>query len=408
MELLKEVIADISPSAEDKKKVEGIVKDILEKINRNFKEGKAILGGSGAKGTNLKTFDVDIFAKFNYGKYADKSDFLADILEKRLKKCFGRIARLHGSRDYFQIRAKKFTVEIIPILDVRNAKMAKNITDMSPLHAEWVLKHKKLRDEIRLAKQFCKAAGAYGAESYLQVFSGYVCEILTIHYGGFLKLIKAAAKWKPKQIIDIKGYYKGKDVFKEMNTSKLTSPLIVIDPIQKDRNAAAALSDEKFNAFVDAAKNFLKKPSKSYFIARNILDEPRENALALRISPVEGKPDVVGSKLLKCVEEIARIIEKNEFTITRKRWDWDRKGDAIAVFRLKESSLPKTKKISGPPVEQKIHVERFKKKYKSTFRGGEKIFANIKRKVADRKDLFKIIKQDSFIRERCKNIEIIK
>ena len=36
------------------------------------------------------------------------------------------------------------------------------------------------------------------------------------------------------------------------------SPLIVIDPVDKERNAAAALSINKFSSFKRLAKNYLK------------------------------------------------------------------------------------------------------------------------------------------------------
>ena len=186
-QLLSEVINDIKPSKEYEKEILNKANSIINKINKSIKDAKAVLGGSGAKGTWLKTFDADIFVKFNYNKFKDKSDKLSDNLEKFLKKNF-KITRLHGSRDYFQIRGGKFTFEIVPILDIKKSEQAKNITDVSPLHSNFVLKHKKLIDEMRLTKQFFKAADAYGAESYIRGFSGYVCEILTAYYGSFLKL----------------------------------------------------------------------------------------------------------------------------------------------------------------------------------------------------------------------------
>ena len=88
-------------------------------------------------------------------KFKDKSDKLSDILQKFLKKSF-KITRLHGSRDYFQIRQGKFTFEIVPILDIKRAEQAENITDVSPLHSNFVLRHKKLIDEMRLTKQFLR------------------------------------------------------------------------------------------------------------------------------------------------------------------------------------------------------------------------------------------------------------
>ena len=39
------------------------------------------------------------------------------------------------------MKGKQFTFEIIPILDIRKSEQAKNITDVSPLHAIWVKKH---------------------------------------------------------------------------------------------------------------------------------------------------------------------------------------------------------------------------------------------------------------------------
>ena len=37
-----------------------------------------------------------------------------------MKKKFKNIIKLHGSRDYFQIRENSFTFEIVPILKIKN------------------------------------------------------------------------------------------------------------------------------------------------------------------------------------------------------------------------------------------------------------------------------------------------
>jgi len=76
--------------------------------------------------------------------------------------------------------------EFIPVVTIHKASDAQNITDISPLHVAWVNKHiGKLRNDIRLAKLFCKAQGLYGAESHIRGFSGYLLELLVIAYGGF-------------------------------------------------------------------------------------------------------------------------------------------------------------------------------------------------------------------------------
>ena len=67
--LLLEVIGDIKPSKEYEKEILDKANNIINKINKDIKDAKAVLGGSGAKGTWLKTFDADIFVKFNYNKF---------------------------------------------------------------------------------------------------------------------------------------------------------------------------------------------------------------------------------------------------------------------------------------------------------------------------------------------------
>jgi len=409
--LLKEVLEEIKPSKQEEKKVLKKINSVVDKINKGLKDAKAILGGSGAKGTWLKTFDADIFVKFNYKIYKDKSNVLSDVLEKHLKKKFKKIQRLHGSRDYFRIKKEGYTFEIVPILDIKKPERALNITDISPLHAKWVKKYAK-KDEIRLTKQFCKANDFYVAESYIQVFSGYVCEILTIYYGSFVNLLRKSVKWEDKGVIDISKYYKNKkDVFFHLNKSKLHSPLIVIDPVQKERNAAAALSRKQFLKFKVRASLFLKKPSKDFFRKKTIKDEIKKKAgknklLTIEVKPKAGKDDVVGCKLLKTFEYIAKRLEKNDFKVLEKEWEWSIKSKAVFYFIIKNEKLSKTKKWFGPPLKVKPYVKEFKKKHKKTFVEGKRIAAYVKRKFMKVEELIKSLKKDDYIKEKVRKIEV--
>ncbi|MBI1936262.1 CCA tRNA nucleotidyltransferase [Candidatus Woesearchaeota archaeon] len=411
--ILNESLQDIQPDRNYEKEIFEKLNHIIKKINQNQKGIKAVLGGSGAKGTWLKTFDADIFALFNYSRYKDKSGKISDILESVLKKKFGKVARIHGSRDYFQIKEEKFTFEIIPILKISKAEQAKNITDVSPLHSKWVMKHKKLVNEMKLTKQFCKANNVYGAESHIRGFSGYVCEILTAYYGSFLKLVKNASKWQDKVVIDAAKYYRGKDVFKIVNISKLLSPLIVIDPVQKDRNAAAALSAEKFEAFKKAAREFLKMPSKEFFEKKDLRAaflELRSNSCKLievHAEPLEGKADVVGSKLMKIYEYFLQKLQNHEFKMIKSGWEWDKSKDAAFYFLLVKELLPENIEIEGPPAAIKHHAGHFKKIHKNTYIKNKKIYAAEKRKYVKPEELLKSLANDEFVKERSKSIKII-
>jgi len=412
-ELFSDVIEDIRPNKDYENNLLDRTRILIKKINGKIKDGKAILGGSGAKGTWLKTFDADIFVKFNYSKFKDKSDKISDILGKTLKKIYPKVIKLHGSRDYYQIKQDKFTFEIIPILDIKKAEQAKNITDVSPLHSKFVLRHKKLEDEIRLTKQFCKACNVYGAESYVRGFSGYICEILTINYGSFLNFIKNAAKWKDKAVIDVKKYYKGKDIFLEMNKSKLVSPLIVIDPVQKDRNAAAALSSEKYELFKKKAKQFIKKPSKTFFTVKefnlnNLKNKFKgKNLILIEAEPLKRKEDVSGAKLLKTFEFLDKELNKKDFEIVNSGWHWDKKGKAHFYFVFDNKLLSSTIEIIGPPAKLKFHAEKFRKKHGKTKIRKNKVIASVKREFREPRNLIKFSIKNNYIKDKIKKIRVL-
>lgn len=404
MEVLKVVLKDIKPNKEEEILVDKKIKDFMSRIK--VKDAKIILGGSGAKSTWLKTAnDADIFVQFNYDKYKDKSDNLSDILEKQLKKSFKKINRLHGSRDYFQVRKKEFTFEIIPIIEIKKASQALNITDVSPLHALFVKKsiNKKLADEIRLTKQFCKANKVYGAESYIKGFSGYICELFIIYYGGFIKLLRAATKWKDKEVIDIKNFYKGKNILLEMNKSKTHSPIIMVDPVQKDRNAAAALSFEKFDLFRKKAKTFLKNPSTKFFEEKELDITKLKGFIIIEINLLKGKQDVVGAKLLKTFNFIKKELIKEGFKIQKHGWSWEKQKKAYFYFKILKD-VDKIKIVKGPSINFKQHVLNFKKKHKTTFIKNKQIYAKDKRKITKAKDFIKELLKKDYVKERVKHI----
>ncbi len=413
--ILKEVLEEIKPSENDKKEVESRVKAFVSKLNKGLKDAKAVLYGSGAKGTWLRGgFDADVFVKYDYKKYKDKSDQISDVLEKVLRKKFGKVERMHGSRDYFRIKEKDFVFEIIPILEIKKASEAKNITDISPLHAQWVKKkvNKKLMDEIRLVKAFFKAQKIYGAESYIRGYSGYITEILTIHYGGFEKLLRAARKWKDKEVVDICKYHK--NVMMELNTSKLISPLIVVDPVDKSRNAAASLSYEKFDKLKEVADRFLKKSSKKFFVEKEVSVEDlmkkagKNKLLLVDAAPLNGKEDVVGAKLMKSYEFLLKGLKKYGFNVKDKGWKWDKEKRSMFWYIVDSKKLDKFEKRKGPSLDFEEHVKKFKKKYKKTFNEKGRVCAKVKREFVDSYDFLKNLLKDKWLKDKVKGFKLRK
>ena len=413
--VLEETKLLLCPTEEEISQSKKIVEEMLKKINPAVRPARAILGGSGAKNTFLKgQFDIDLFLLYPYIKYKQKSAELSDIAEAGLKKVFRSLERIHGSRDYFRVKHREMQFEIIPILDIKKSSLAINITDISPLHSAWVKRNakKKMHDEIRLTKAFAKGAGVYGAESYIRGFSGYVCEILTIHYGSLLGVLKASQKWIPGDVIDTEKLLKGKPVFSVLNKSKLNSPLIIIDPVQKDRNAVAALDNKAFYKFKARAKEFLKKPSAEYFkrtymTPEQIREKYKGKVTIITVEPIEGKEDVSGSALHRAFQYLESYAERNGFKLTEADWEWDKQNHAIFWFSAKEP-LPETYLHEGPSLKYEKHAKKFRKQYKKTILKGKKLYAVIPRKHRTLKSLFsELIGKDQLLKMKGRGYRII-
>ena len=399
------VLKNVVPESVEKKALLATSKSFISKLNDKLKEGRAVLGGSIAKGTWLKgDYDVDVFVLFNK-EYKDKN--ISMILEKKLKSLkpikISGVRKIKGSRDYFQIRQDPYTFEVVPILNINRASSAENITDVSPLHTKWVKKNsdKKLLNEIRLTKAFCKANKLYGAESYIRGFSGYSLEILTINYGSFVKLMKNAAKWKEGMKIDVEKHFKG------LNRSKV-SPLIIIDPVQHDRNTAAALSLKKFDSFVELAKKFNRNPSVAFFKREKLDMEKLKDAVVVKVKALQGKDDVVGGKLLKAFEFIGKRLREEGYKFSDYDWEWD--DYAIFWYHVKNKELSKKYKHFGPPVKEDDHLEKFKKKYKGKRlqRQGSRVYVELTRDKPYVVDFMKKLLNHSYLKDKVKDMRLLR
>lgn len=374
--ILKEVLERVEPTKEEFKDIDNLLEDFIKKLRKNIKTQKInaeiFIGGSFAKSTVIRKddYDIDIFIRFDK-KYKNISD-----LTKKILRNTKNVSLIHGSRDYFRIKASKdLFFEVIPVKKIKRPGEAENITDLSYSHVRYIkrkIKSEKILDDIRLAKAFCYGNNCYGAESYVNGFSGYALELLIYHYGSFLKFLRAMTKIKEQEVIDIEKHHKTKQqVLININAAKLDSPIVLIDPTYKQRNALAALSDETFRAFQKACRNFLKNPAiKAFEIKKIDFKKVEKDArkrmyefilLEARTKKQEG--DIAGSKLLKFYRHLGNEIEKY-FKIKSRGFEYNGKKSAKYFFTVKKKLEIM---IRGPLESQKEHVKKFKKKYKKTF-----------------------------------------
>ena len=385
--ILEEVLKKIEPGKEEIKEIENSTREFLERVKKRISElkfnVKIFVGGSFAKKTLIKKgkYDVDVFLRF--GK-----DFEEKNISEKAREilCGEKISILHGSRDYFEIEANpKLTIEIIPVMEVKKPEDSSNITDLSYSHVKYInkkIKDKKILDEIKIAKAFCYANNCYGAESYIQGFSGYSLELLVYHYRGFIKFLKEMEKIPEgeRKIIDIEKDFKNKnEVLLDLNSSKLKSPIILIDPTYKQRNVLAALSEEKFKIFRDSSEKFLKNPDIKIFETKKInFEEVKKNSdkkgfefiSAIATTKKEGR-DVAGSKLLKFFRHLKEETSKF-FEIKNSGFEYSggKEGKLFLAVKRKKEIL-----FKGPLIEDEKNFQRFKQVHKKTFVKNGKIYA---------------------------------
>ncbi len=387
--VLNAVLQNIEPEKSMITFIENSLNEFLKQLDKKIKSQKIkadiFVGGSFAKKTVMKkdAYDADVFLRFDK-KYLEKD--LSELTSKLLKG-IKNISIIHGSRDYFQIKfSSDFYIEIIPVLKINNPKEAKNITDLSYLHVKYInkkIKSEKLLNDIKLAKAFCHANNCYGAESYIGGFSGYSLELLVYHYKGFLKFLKEIAKSKDKLIIDIEKYYRNKNfILMDLNSSKIASPIILIDPTYKQRNALAALNKETFEKFKKTSADFLKNPSIKFFekqktnleVIKSNAKKNKHDFVLLEAKTNKQEGDIAGSKLLKFYNHLTKKIGKY-FEIKNKGFNYNHKQSARFFF------VAKSKKeilFDGPFQSDKKNVARFKKEHKKTFTKNKKLYAREK------------------------------
>ena len=391
-EVLREQIKKLKPNLIELQPIRDITKQFIVHLEQEIKlnniDADVFVGGSFAKGTFLKSdnYDIDIFVRFDW-KYVQLSESLERIIIPLCKKLNLKSEVIHGSRDYFRVYHPNSNgyFEIIPVTRIKKPKEERNITDLTYFHGPYITKRiKKLEDQVRLAKQFFKAQRAYGAETYVRGFSGYTVELLIIKYKSFLKMIRELTKFDSTQrnVIDIEKAYKNKnDVFIHVNEAKLHSPIILIDPTYKERNALAALSRETLAKIQKSIKLFLKRPSPKYFvISEPSIEILKKNALKkkqqfieITLSTNKQHGDIAGTKMKKFAEVLHRELN---LSFEVKNTDFFYSGEKTSNFYI--SLVPKKEIVRiGPPMEMKKHVSRFKSQHSSTFVKNKRIHAKL-------------------------------
>ena len=296
-------------------------------------------GGSYAKGTWLpKKADVDIFIKFEKST-ADK--MFVEISKKvgfDSMKNFKPYVR-YSEHPYVEAIIKGTKVNVVPCYDVRIGEW-QSAADRSPYHTKFMLETLTgtMKDEVRLLKNFLLTNNIYGSEIAKQGISGYITEVLILHYRSFEDVIKAIAKLEENQIIG-------------RPSKKFDTSIIIIDPIDSNRNLGAAISNENVGKFVLASRAFLKKPTLSFFKPRQkpkIFKENLANTIVVQFSYKPRSPDIIWGQIKRAAHSLAVQMEVEGFRVFRNSGVIDEKNYAYLLFLLQSLKIDKNYLSEGP------------------------------------------------------------
>jgi len=363
-DVIKRALRTVKPTDKDRKRLNAVVERAINLAKDISSEVEGVTGvsleGSAAKDTWIKgRAEADVFIHFDSN--VPKPDLEKRIIElgSEIIQRLGGVPRLmYADHPYVEGMINGVTVDIVACYDVEPPNWI-SATDRTPYHTRYVVENLKpgQEDEVRLLKGFMRGCGVYGAEIKVKGFSGYLTELLTLAYGSFPEVLKAAANWHPPIIIDLEQYYDSSEEVAELFRG---NPLIVIDPVDKARNVAAAVSETRLSEFILASKLFLKKPSIKFFEEekeRKItikeirrLSKDRNFAYIFFRMREEKPPDVIWGELKRSEDGVKRALERLGFTVYRSGSWTDERRYGLLIFELDRSSLTRYALHKGPPV----------------------------------------------------------
>ena len=343
--ILKKAKEIAIPNDKQRKKVDKIANQVFGLVSEATEKQKSAVsvhfGGSYAKETWTRgKIDIDIFVKFkktttekNFEKIGRKIGF--DSLKK-----FKPYVR-YSEHPFVEANIDDVGVNVVPCYDVKKGEW-KSAADRSTFHTEFMSEKLTglMKDDIRVLKCFLEKNSMYGAEIAKQGFSGYVCEVLVYYLGSFEKVLKKIAKLQNNEMIG-------------ESPRKFESPMVLIDPIDRNRNLGAAISIENVTNFILIARNFLKKNSVSYFKEKSKLSVPKEfakNMLVINFKYKKRSDDIIYGQIKRAANSIESQMNKEGFNVLRNDSLAYDENNASLIFLLESIIISKNEIRTGPEV----------------------------------------------------------
>ncbi|UCC92698.1 MAG: CCA tRNA nucleotidyltransferase, partial [Thermoplasmata archaeon] len=373
MTIERKVLDQVRPPDEQIKKLEQVTRDLCARvrdIGQYFDINvEPFVAGSVAKDTHLRDPDVDIFILFPPDVPLEEltakgMDIARSIIDGEEK---------YAQHPYLQGTFEGFSVDMVPAYRLKDTKSLMTAVDRTPFHVKYVNNTllKEQHDEVRLFKAFLKGIGKYGAEETVQGFSGYLVELMVIHFGTFHAALKGLSAYVPGTQLDTFHLLRDDDVPDPEDVGRFDDAMVFIDPVDHKRNVASPVSLETLGFVIMAVREYLKRPRMTFFfpnppdvLSRQRLEglmTDRETTLVgIEIPKFHENADVIHGQLRKAVRAITRMCNRSGFPVLHSSYNVLGKK-CIMLFEFEVSHLPVVYVHHGPRVGEGNEAEFMEK-----------------------------------------------
>jgi tRNA nucleotidyltransferase (CCA-adding enzyme) len=376
--IFQHVLKNIKPSRAEAREIIYNVNNVVLRLKEIVPENVEIrVVGSIARSTNLKgDSDVDIFMLF------DRSVSKESLSKKGLE--YGKMLVDPKKGERYEIKyaehpyvrvylSSGIKADIVPASKVESAESMATSVDRTPMHTEFVNSSvtNRQRDDVRLLKYLLKAHGIYGAEAKTGGFSGYLCELLIIQFGSLLKFLDWTVRIKPP--VTLYPIMKKTVAEDEEAFRKFGKRFVVIDPVDINRNVAAAVSGESFAKLVLVARAFVSNPTLKSFYGSGFTSSKSEELIygfmkksGLQFITLEFKisdksPEVIWPQVNKAARKIEDLLHNNGF-VTTFSMSWINGKEALIMMALPMQSIT-SRMIKGPDIFKTGNTGEFIEKH---------------------------------------------
>jgi tRNA nucleotidyltransferase (CCA-adding enzyme) len=360
--LLQDIAQQITPSTSERRKVTRLLGKVQTELQQHFDTAgvdcDVQIHGSIARDTWLRSgAEIDLFLVMPPPPQDQAIQHILDLVKSYLGPIWHEA---YADHPYLQTTIEGVQIDFVPCYQITHNDTLISAVDRSPLHTQFITTHlqKTQHQDVRLLKQFMHGTGLYGAEIKIGGFSGYLCELLILHYNSFLQTLQHAASWKSGEVIDINDQWHGRQRKAQQH---FQAPLIVIDPVDAQRNVASAVTHQRMGEFITAAHRFLQNPAETYFfpVTENnvhaLIESNVQNLqfdiIALSVTSDASAPDILWGQLHRTRRAISKYLQRHDFTIFKSGVWSNEQNKHIFVFSLASMILPLTKKHRGPPID---------------------------------------------------------